>query len=695
MFSISTWLRVASISTSLAAPLLLWAAIAQAENTDSPDNDDSHAHEHTHTEHDITETIVVTASPLEHDRDELSVSVDRIERDEILENLGSTLGESLSHIPGISSTGFSAGASRPVIRGQDAYRTEVLEDGLRTHDVSRESPDHAVAVNPLAAKRIEIIRGPATLRYGGGASAGVINVITDRVPDRIPAESLRGELFAGIGLVANERDLAASLDGGQGNLAWHADGLFRRANDYSIPNDDRPHIQSGSDIDAWMGALGAAYLGERGRIGVSYTRAENTYGIPQTNESVEIDMHTDRFRFEGDLFDPLPGLEEIRVRGVYSDYEHDESESGIVGQTYRNKEFEGRLEALHEKFFGFTGAVGIHVRHRDFRGEGEAAEFLAPTESTTVAAYFFEERPLTDELSLETGFRVEQTRVQGVDEMSIHRDLDFTPLSAALGIVATPTEWLTIGLNGAVSQRAPSQVELLARGAHEATGTFEIGDPSLDEETSFSGNLRIEIEGDRGRLEWASFVTQYHDYIFAGLTGVSVDETGAIVPPTDPDVLDQLLYSSRDAVFFGTEVMADFDFLVLDWGTFGVDARFDFVRARFTDNAATGSRNLPRIVPIRIGGGVFFQNEALHARVGVVRTEAQEKIGDFETATNGFTYLNAALSYRLDLIDDIPLDLSLVARNLTDARGRNHIAFNKDEVLLPGRSIRFGLRTRF
>lgn len=275
MFSISTWLRVASISTSLAAPLLLWAAIAQAENTDSPDNDDSHAHEHSHTEHDITETIVVTASPLEHDRDELSVSVDRIGRDEILENLGSTLGESLSHIPGISSTGFSAGASRPVIRGQDAYRTEVLEDGLRTHDVSRESPDHAVAVNPLAAKRIEIIRGPATLRYGGGASAGVINVITDRVPDRIPAESLRGELFAGIGLVANERDLAASLDGGQGNLAWHADGLFRRANDYSIPNDDRPHIQSGSDIDAWMGALGAAYLGERGRIGVSYARRKH------------------------------------------------------------------------------------------------------------------------------------------------------------------------------------------------------------------------------------------------------------------------------------------------------------------------------------------------------------------------------------------------------------------------------------
>jgi len=695
LHSISTRLRMALISTILTGPLLLQTVVAHAQITAASDKDDSHAHNHTHAEHDITETIVVTASPLEHDRDELSVPVDRINRDEILENLGSSLGESLAHIPGISSTGFSAGASRPVIRGQDAYRTEVLEDGLGTHDVSRESPDHAVAVNPLAAKRIEVIRGPATLRYGGGASAGVVNVITDRVPDRIPAENIRGEIFAGIGLVANERDLAASLDGGKGNFAWHADGLFRRAHDYSIPNDEKPHIQTGSDIDSWMGALGGAYLGERGRIGFSYTRAENTYGIPETNQAVEIDMHTDRFRFEGDLFDPLPGMQEVRVRGVYSDYEHDETEAGFVGQTYRNKEFEGRIEALHEEFFGFTGAVGIHVRHRDFRGEGEAEKFLAPTETLTVAAYFFEELPLTDELGLETGIRVEQTRVQGVDVINTHRDLDFTPVSAALGVVATPTEWLTIGLNGAVSQRAPSQVELLARGAHEATGTFEIGDPTLDEETSFSGDLRIEVQGDRGRFEWASFVTQYNDFIFADLTGVSVDESGAVVAPTDPGALDQLLYTGRDAVFYGTEMMGDFDLLVFEWGTFGFDARFDFVRARFTDNTATGSRNLPRIVPIRIGAGIFFQNEALHARVGVVRTEAQEKIGDFETTTNGFTYLNAALTYRLDLIDDIPLELRLVARNLTDIRGRNHISFNKDEVLLPGRSIRFGLRAQF
>ena len=194
------------------APLLAAGSLATAEDEDP----ERHAHDHPHDEHGVTETIVVTASPLEHDRDELSVPVDRIDRQELLDNLGSTLGETLRRTPGISTTGFAAGASRPVVRGQDAFRTEVLEDGLRTQDVSRESPDHAVPVNPLAAKRVEVVRGPAVLRYGGGASAGVVNVITDRVPDKLPADGLSGEVFGGIGLLANERDLAARLDAAHG-----------------------------------------------------------------------------------------------------------------------------------------------------------------------------------------------------------------------------------------------------------------------------------------------------------------------------------------------------------------------------------------------------------------------------------------------------------------------------------------------
>ncbi|MGB0618669.1 MAG: TonB-dependent receptor [Myxococcota bacterium] len=670
----------------LSAALLAFAPAALADEGEA-----GHAHEHQHDEHGVSETIVVTASPLEHDRDEVAVPVDRIDREELLLNLGSTLGETVNQVPGISSTGFTAGASRPVVRGQDAFRTEVLEDGLRTQDVSRESPDHAVPVNALVAERVEIVRGPGVLRYGGSASAGVVNVITNRVPDGGGEDGISADLYGGIGLVANQRDLAASIDGNHGNFAFHADGLFRTSNDYSIPN-DRSEVQSGTETDAWMGSLGGTYSNEIGRFGASYTRIENEYGLPEEDEPVMIDMHADRFRFEGDLFAPIEGVKEVRVRGVYTDYEHDEIADGSIGQTYRNEEFDGRVEVLHEEIAGFTGAIGFHGQHRDFRGEGEAAEFLSPAERRSVALYFFEERVLTDKLNLELGYRYENTRVQGVDAGDVNRDLDFDAFSGSVGLVKTPTDWLTLGANGSISQRAPAIVELLARGAHEATATFEIGDEDLDIETSFTGDFRIEAANDRGRIQWAGFVTHYEDYIFAARTGNFVDEDGT--PGGD---LAELLYTNRDALFYGFEVAGDLD--VFSWedrGTFTLDAQFDYVRARFDGNGANnGSNNVPRITPIRWGGGVSFRSEDTSARVGFLRHEAQDETGDFETNTKNFTYLNASLTHTVVIADEMPLDLSIIATNLTDVRGRNAIAFNKDDVILPGRNIRFGVRARF
>ncbi len=659
------------------------------------DDDEAHAHEHGHDEHDVTETIVVTASPLVHDRDEVSIPVARVERDDLLENLGSTLGETIDHVPGIASTGFSAGASRPVVRGQDAFRTEVLEDGLRTHDVSQESPDHAVPVNPLVAERVEVVRGPATLRYGGGASAGVVNVITNRVPDDRTEQGISGEVFGGIGLVANQRDIAASVDGRKGAFAFHADGVFRQSNDYAIQaNDNGPDNQAGTGTDAWMGSAGVAYIGDVGRLGFSYTRIENEYGLPEEGEAVDIDMHADRFRFEGDLFDVIPGIREVRVRGVYTDYEHDEIADGSIGQTYRNEEFDGRLEVVHAPIGGLvSGAIGVQGQQRDFRGEGEAAEFLSPTDRTSVALYLFEEVPVGDLLSIELGGRVEQTRVQGIDTNDLNQERHFTAGSGSLGLVVTPTDWLTLGVNQSISQRAPSQVELLARGAHEATGTFELGDVDLDLETAIAFDYRAKVSGDRGSIEFSGFVTRYEDYIYSALDGVLVDEDGTVNPAGE---FERLFYTNRDALFYGFELAGDIDlFEIEDCGTFVLDGRFDYVRARFDGRGVTGSRNVPRITPIRWGAGLAFRGETTRARIGFIRTESQNDTSDFETRTNDYTYLNASVGHTLDFFEDVPIDLSIIARNLTDVRGRNHIAFNKEDVVLPGRDFRFTIRAQF
>ena len=678
----------------LAFPILLAIpTLGFAQDEASPGRSREHAHEHEHEEHDDTETIVVTGSPLAHSRDELAIPVDRIEKAEMLQNLGSTHGETLSRVPGLTTTGFAGGASRPVVRGQDAFRTEVLEDGLRTQDVSQESPDHGVPINPLAARRTEIIRGPATVRYGGGASAGVVNVITNRVPDRKPADAISGDVFAGIGLLADERDIAGTLDGSFGDFAWHADGAMRRANNYSIPNDSNPHTQPGTQVESYTGSLGAAWIGDIGRLGFAYIRAEDRYGIPEDDEPVEIDMNIDRYRFEGDFTPELAGIRELRVRGVYSDYEHDEIASNVVGQTYRNEEFDGRLELVHETVAGFDGAFGLHGRSRDFRAEGEAAEFLAPTDTAMVAGYFFEERELTTNLVGEVGFRAEYTNVQGSDANGIDRDLDFVPLSGSVALLFDPTDWLGFGLNGSISQRAPTQVELLARGAHEATSTFEVGDPDLDEETSYTGELRATVKAPRGRIEGAIFATQYQGFIFGNRTGNFVDADGnPVLDPNDPEALQELRYIDRDALFFGGEVSGSYDLIRLSFGEFGIDGRFDVVRARFTDGQ---EGSLPRIVPIRWGSGVYFSNESIDARVGFLRNEAQNRTTQFESSTASFTHLDASLAYRFEPVEGIKLEASVTGRNLNDVRGRNHVAFNKEDILLPGRNIRFGLRARF
>ena len=647
-------------------------------SVEAPPQRDAH-HPHGHDSHDV-EKLVVTGNPIPHDRDELAIPVDRLDREEILDDLGATLGETLSSQPGIATTGFTAGASRPVIRGQDAFRTEVAEDGLPSQDVSRESPDHAVPINPLAVERIEVVRGPATLRYGGGATAGVVNAITHRIPDEKPDAAIVGDIFGALDSVSDRRDLSAVLKGEVGPVAWHLDGLVRRADDYEIPTGGR---QQGTFVDAYSAAGGASwFIGESGRVGASYSRFQSNYGIPEEGEKAEIDMYANRVQFEGDWFTPVAGVREVRVRGAYTDYRHDELVDGVTGQIYRNDQFDGRLELLHEELYGFHGAVGLTGRTRDFRAGGEAGEFMAPAQTTQVAGYLYEEREIVHGLVAEFGARIEGTSVRGTPYLSTQeRTRSFLPVSSSLGLVVDPSNGLTVGILGAISQRAPAETELFARGPHEATETFEIGDPNLDEETAYTGEVRVAYATDRLRIEAAGFVTYYDGYIYGDLTGNTV---GGI---------DELLFIARSSLFAGTEVELDVDLLEALGGVFGVDAQMDYVRARFTSGT---NRNVPRIPPIRWGANLYYRGDWVRARFGFLRTQGQDAVSDNETPTSGFTFLNA--TFTLDLspwFPRVPVEFIVQGTNLLDQKGRNVVSFTADEVLLPGRNVRGAIRVGF
>jgi iron complex outermembrane receptor protein len=477
-----------------------------------------------------------------------------------------------------------------------------------------------------------------------------------------------------------------------GPVAWHLDGLLRRTRNYEIPPGGR---QKGTFADAFSGSGGAAYIFEDGsRFGASFTRFESEYGIPEEDEKAEIDMHSNRVRFEGDWNSPVPGIAQVRLRGLWSDYEHEEKVDGVVGQTFDNDQFDGRLEWVHGDVLGFVGAAGFTGSTRDLKAGGEAAEFLAPTDTNSGAFYVFEERELLDSLVTELGFRVEGSVVEGTPFGDTQRvDKSFTPVSGSAGLVYSPNEQWSVGLIGAASQRAPAESELFARGPHESTETFEIGSPGLDEETSYTAEMRVTFRNECARVEVAGFVTRYDDYIFAQLTGVTVNEDGDVVPPTDPDALDQLFYRDRDALFAGFEVSSEVDLFEALWGTWGIEGQFDYVRARFTSGS---DRNLPRITPIRWGSHLTYRGDLVRARFGFLRTEKQGDSSNFDSSTGSFTFLDAALFVRVTPLGErVPVEIGIQGTNLTDEKGRNHVSFQADEVLLPGRNIRGTVRVDF
>jgi iron complex outermembrane receptor protein len=663
------------------------AALVLLSSTGLHADEGPHAHDHDHAEHDEAEVIVVTASPLAHDRDELASSVAKLDRRAVLEGAGTTIGETINRLPGVASTGFAAGASRPVIRGQDAFRTGVVEDGLGTGDVSALSPDHGVPINPLSARSIEVVRGPATLRYGGGAIAGVVNTLTGRVPRQQPDELVTGDVFGAAGHNANERQLAFVLEGGAGPMAWHFDGMMLDANDYDIPDAGN---QPQSFIEATSFSGGGAYVHERGRLGFAYSRFDNEYGIPEEGEDVSVDLKTNRYRVEGDLEEPLPGLSTLRTRWAVTDYEHDEVAAGVTGQSYENDEVEGRLEALHEPLAGFMGALGMHLRYRDEKFRGEAEEYLAPAETLTVAGYLFEEITPLEHLDVQAGLRIEGTQVEGTPAGGTSKkERDFVPASGSLALLLHPNDWFSVGVTGSVAQRAPSSPELFARGPHEATSTFETGDADLDEETSYTGELVLRVDTDRLRGEVAHFITRYDDYIFGELTGRLVDEDG--LPGGD---LDELFYRARNAHFYGGEALLEVDLYELYEGVLGVGAQLDWVRGRFTAGQA---QNVPRVTPMRWGGGAYYRRDTgLNANVRVLRHERQDRTGFAESETDSFVMVDADVSYRLGLFDDrASIELFLNGRNLANQRARNAVALNKDDVLLPAARVRVGVRGTF
>lgn len=636
-----------------------------------------------------------------------------VTREQIRRDQPSTLGDALFDRPGISSTTYAPGAaSRPIIRGLDNARVRIQQNGISNGGVTDLGEDHAVPINPLVSDRIEVIRGPATLRYGSGAIGGVVSADNNRVPTFIPPNGTQGQVTTGLSSVDNGRLSAATVDAGMDGIAVHADGFKTATDRYAIPGG----VQPNSATDTRGGAFGISAIGDRGFVGIAYDRYDARYQIPggaAARERAFLDPRQDRVLSKGE-YRPLDGpIEVIRYWAGYSVFRHDETVLGPTGQfevgaVFKNREAESRIEAQHvpvDTDFGvFTGALGVQTSRRITNTLGES--FLPQTESRANAVFLFEELAIGNGLRFQAAGRIEGDRlnsiaaqfpgdhlpVPGMDPARFALTRRFAPKSASIGALQELPFGFVASLNGSYVERAPTGYELYSQGPHEATNTFEIGNPFLQLERART----VEVSLRRGvgplRLDATGFFTRYTGFIAKRETGVLCGETFDTCGVETAE--RQIVYTQQNAVFYGAEITGQYDAFPVGNGFFGLEGQFDAVRAKFDDNT-----NVPRIPPYRLGGGVYVRADGWFARVNLLHAFEQNRFGTFDTPTPGYADLRAELSYTKPLDPAVygasEVTVGLHGRNLLDADIRNAASFKKNEILLPGRNVRLALTARF
>jgi iron complex outermembrane recepter protein len=635
--------------------------------------------------HSVSE-VVITASPLAGDPDRFATIVEQVSRDQVLSNGGASLADALRNVPGVAGTGFAAGASRPVIRGMDAQRVKLAENGLSSSDVSDVGPDHGVPIDPLAAQQIEVVRGAATLRYGSQAIGGVVNVINNRIPLK-PINGIEGETTAAYSTGAATGEGTISLDAGQGPFAVHLDGFGRRASDYKIPDGVQPN--SFFRGNGYSG--GASYFfGDDSRVGASGAHYEARYGIP--SDDTFIRMKQDKGAFGGSFKFGQGVLQRINVDAGYADYTHSEidPETNAVLSTFNNKEWDGRMEAL----FGATGplsasALGVQFQDRKFSALGEGADYLLPTHTQSAAAFAFVEAPV-GALQFQGAARVEHVKIDGTPASGVETSRDYTPFSVSAGFTYDASDALRLGLTAASAARAPAQTELFARGPHDGPATFETGDPELKIEraNSLEATARYKL-GSEGRIEASAWGAHFDNYIYGALTGRMCDDDG-VCEAGGAGELKELNYGQRDANFWGVEAKAFFPLTSVAGGKLSGQVLGDYVRAKFTG----GGGDVPRIQPGRFGGGLDWTNDSIDASFLVLAVSSQDHVGVADTATDGYTSVDAQVRWR-PFKAKPGIELLLVGHNLADETIRNATALNKDAVVMPGRDVRLVLSAKF
>ncbi|WP_286234868.1 TonB-dependent receptor [Thalassotalea sediminis] len=704
------------------------------------------------------EVIDVQATPIHMSTMESAAPVSVLAGETLRRQQAATLGDSLEKIAGVHTNFHANVASTPVIRGLSGPRVLIAQNGLDVSDVSRVGPDHSVASEASTAQQIEVLRGPATLFYGSGAVGGVVNVVDNRVPKDsstrgewlIEKDSVDDSKLASFNATTGTESFAFYADG-----YWRESEDYKvpvkPELEHDVHEDEEDHhalVVKNSAEESNGFTVGASYLFDNGYFGFAVEQFNREYGIPghshggeeesAEEENVYADLEQTRVQLLGEFNIQDSWLNKINLRGGFTDYQHAEIEHGVTGTLFENKSQELKVDLLHRPFNDWNGGISFHYKNSEVTAQGDEA-FTPPSEAKTVALALMEEKHYGNVL-LQLGARVERVTLTANDVLlpmlAAHEheeedehdhdhdhdhseekteitrvfsvDHEFTPVSLSAGLVWDFTPGYNIGLSVSRSERAPSASELLSFGPHIGTRSYEVGalfalhhddntahigltENTIDLETANNVDLTLrKTQGDAGFI-FNLFYNKVDNYYYQTATGLFAedghdhDDEGDHAHDEHTGELPVYIFQTDDVILHGFEAQVAWQVS----NAFKATLFSDYVRARRQNGG-----DLPRTPPLRFGTQFSYQNDRLSAHLDITRYQEQDKISAFETTTDGYTLLDASISYDFSVLNQ-DIAVYLKGSNLTDTEARVHSSFLKDIAPRPGRSIALGIKGYF
>ena len=601
-------------------------------------------------------------------------SVVKLQGQELQKQRDTSLGDTLDSQAGVSSTQFGPSTSRPVIRGLDGARIRVLQNSLGTLDASTQSVDHAVSVDTLTLDSIEIVRGPMSLLYGSSAVGGVVNLVTNRIHHEYEA-GLHSQILTQGESVNNGVSSGMAFDYGSSKWMFHIDGSTRNLQNQDVPK-NKELENSFNKQDSLAGGVSKVF--DRGSLGISYNVFETNYGTV-AEEDVTIDLKQNRYELHGEYRPYGSMFSKIRLRSAYSDYVHQELEGDEVGTVFKNKGNETRLEFLNSSNLK-SGVSGLQVKSTNFKASGDEA-FLPESDNQDLALFTYQEFS-QNKNTFSFGLRLENSKIEKKESIAFGdaQDKDFTQYSSSLGYLYKLDNVSSISTSFSYTQRAPNFQELFSNGAHVATGTFEVGDNSLDKENAYALEVSYKRQTKNNTLTASVYTQLFKDFIFLSPTGNTDAGSG----------FDIFNYDSVDARFYGFDLENKNLLTRYNSGDLNLTTRLDYVVAKNTDSGDY----LPRISPARVGLALEYIKDSWTTDLEVQHALRQNNSAPNESETDSYTLTNIGYSYNI-FKETYGVNLFARVKNIFDVEARNHVSVIKDIAPLAGRNFLLGAQVQF